>query len=229
MPIAFDSASSLAASSGVSTISWNHTVGTSVNSILIVSAGFRTTASSLVDTTAVTYGGVSLTKAISFANQTGARTQVRENLWYLLNPASGVSSIHVTYSNSSISFPHGAFGVSYTGTSGVGNTSASTATSSGPLLAFNITSSQNLAIGGFRSNIDVLLSTSGSETLRVASTAGTDYGGIADESVSLPGDVTIRLNGGTAVANVVVGLELLTTVTAVVSSLFLLNLMGVGR
>src|SRR3990167_934173 len=126
MPISFDAASSFDATSAVSTVSWNHTVGIGANRILLVAPGFRTTASSAVVVSTITYGGMGLTRAVTSTDQSGVRTKIQEDLWYLLNPASGASSIHVTYSNSSLAYIHGAFGVSYSGTTGIGNVAAST-------------------------------------------------------------------------------------------------------
>ena len=229
MPITFDAASSLAVSSAVSTASWNHTVASSVNSILIVSAGFRTTASSIVNTTAVTYGGVALTKAVSIANQDTARIQVQEDLWYLLNPTAGLSSIHVTWSNSSISFAHGAFGVSYTGTLGVGSTAASTGASSAPSVAVTLTSANSWGVGALRKGNAFLATTVSGETLRAGSTAGGWVGQRLDVSPGTSGSNTLNLTGGTAVLNAFVALELLSTSVPAPSALPpQLAIVGVG-
>ena len=76
----------------VSTFSWNHTVGSGSNRILIVSISLRTGNSTA---TSVTYGGTPLT---IIGAQQGPGNQNRTEMWRLLAPPSGTASVVVTLS-----------------------------------------------------------------------------------------------------------------------------------
>src|SRR3990167_3087973 len=193
MAIAFDAASSFAATTAVSTISWNHTVGTGTDRILLVAPGFRTTASSVVVVSTVTYGGIGLTRAVTSTNQAGVRIKIQEDIWYLLNPSTGVSSVHVTYSQSSLAYQHGAFAVSYNGTTGIGNVAASTGASSAPSVAITLTTGGSWGVGAVRSNVAAALTTVSGETRRTWSTIGSDFGGIVDVAPGTSGSNTLNV------------------------------------
>jgi hypothetical protein len=76
--------------SGVTSISWSHTVGSSSNRLLIVSVTANSAGASTV-----TYGGVNLTKLGSVSG-----TSVYSEIWYLKNPTSGTATIAVNFSSS---------------------------------------------------------------------------------------------------------------------------------
>ncbi|HSW97438.1 MAG TPA: SdrD B-like domain-containing protein [Candidatus Saccharimonadales bacterium] len=87
-------ASSLLQSTNSTTISWNHTVGTQSNRLLMVQI---VTYDPTYNVSAVTYNGVSLTQL----NETpcGGTTSCKNEVWYLLNPTSGTHTITATTSN----------------------------------------------------------------------------------------------------------------------------------
>src|SRR3990167_4725529 len=141
MTITFDAASTASKTSGIATtFSWNHTVSDGTNSMLIVAAGIRTTASSLTHTTNITYAGTPLTRAVFARNETASSAIVRTELWYLLNPTSGTNAIEETFANSTFSVACGQLAASYKGTTGIGNTAATTGQSSQPGVIINISS-----------------------------------------------------------------------------------------
>ena len=89
------------------TITWNHTLLTGVNRLVIVCVGGETFDSNLGDpwvTTSVTYGGVAMTKAINVVtteNASGLSNNDSE-IWYLFDsnlPTTGSKLISVTCSN----------------------------------------------------------------------------------------------------------------------------------
>lgn len=95
MSIIFDATSNSGAKSGVSSFSWNHTVGTGANAILVVGVGARD--ATLGDRTVsdITYNSVSLTKLVP-ATVDAPGSVMQSTLWYLVNPSTGVNSIAVT-------------------------------------------------------------------------------------------------------------------------------------
>jgi MSHA biogenesis protein MshQ len=108
--ITVDNKTTAVSSASVSSLTWNHTVGSGSNGILIVGISFR---DGNVSVTSVTYGGTALTR---IGAQNSGGNQNRTEMWYLLAPASGTASVHISMSASkavvatSISF----FGVSQT-------------------------------------------------------------------------------------------------------------------
>lgn len=74
--------------------SWQHTVGTGPNRLLLVSCAIRNLA---LPTVTMTYGGTALTLVLSTANTT-VGAAVRTDTYRLLNPASGTNTITVTLS-----------------------------------------------------------------------------------------------------------------------------------
>ena len=86
--IGFDFASTTSSGASVASISWNHTVGSGSNRLLVVGislSGIKTVSS-------VTYGGSTLTRLNGF--QSGSTADI----WYLKNPSSGTFAINAFFS-----------------------------------------------------------------------------------------------------------------------------------
>ena len=230
MPIAFDAVSSATKAAGnATTVSWNHTVATSANSILIVASGVVSRNSSLVNTTAISYAGSAFTKAVTARNQTATSVVYAAELWYLLNPTAGTTLINVTFGNSSFSIVQGLLAASFTGTTGIGVTAGSTGNSSAPSQAITLSTGGSWSICAVKSNAAVLLTTVSGETIRVGSTIGTDYSGLGDAAPGSSGANTFNFTGGVAQPFAIVALDLIpTTVVAGGDARRLRALCGVG-
>lgn len=74
---------------GTNTLSWQHTVNTNTNQVLIV--GVTTRASSSSPPSAVTYNGIALTRYAS--NGCVGSLGCNASMWYLVNPAAGTHTI----------------------------------------------------------------------------------------------------------------------------------------
>ena len=93
--ITFDNASSSDTGSGTAaSLTWSHAVGSECvdSCILIVGASIRNSSSQTVSS--ITYGGVSMTATSTVTNS----TNVRAEMWYLVNPPRGTSNVVVTLS-----------------------------------------------------------------------------------------------------------------------------------
>ena len=145
-PLEFDTSTSQVQSAGSSaTSTWNHTVGTGNNRLLIVDVAVEnaTTVSS------VTYGGQPLTLLSGLTNT------VRAEMWYMINPPSGTAAIVVTTSTT-IRFMNSAasysgvhqtvpFGTPVTAT-GSGNSASATVSSAVGEIVHDVVSQQ----GGYQ-------------------------------------------------------------------------------
>ncbi len=94
--ITFDAVASKAATNGAST-TWTHTTGSGTDRILIVGLATEDTSTSVLNVSAITYGGVALTAVPNSTATAGSSTYDRTQLFYLLNPASGTNTIAVTW------------------------------------------------------------------------------------------------------------------------------------
>jgi len=91
--IAVESTSS-ASAKAASSLTWSHTVGPSLNRILMVGVSNNNTTRPV---STVTYGGTALTR-VGFQNAPG--TQNRIELWSLIAPSPGTANVVVTFSGS---------------------------------------------------------------------------------------------------------------------------------
>ena len=87
--IAIDGTSTGTGFGGGSTMTWTHTVTSTANSILVVGL------SSLGTSTAVSFKGTPLTKAIDVRNDNSDSA----SLWYLLNPPAGTFTVSSTFTS----------------------------------------------------------------------------------------------------------------------------------
>ena len=136
----FDAASS-GNGNNVSSVSWTHTVGSSlVNSIVIVAVGNGGTGAGVDYPTGVTYGGVAMTAVPGGSAASSSATSRTTTLYYLLNPPAGASTVVVTLNVSNTnfacvaaSFSHAAqsstFGTAVTQNSASSASASATATS----------------------------------------------------------------------------------------------------
>lgn len=90
MAIVLDATSS--ADGTASPLTWSHTVNGGSQRILIVGVSIRKESDPRPTVTAVTFGGVSLTQAVTQAND----GKTSSDLWYLINPAVSTDTISVT-------------------------------------------------------------------------------------------------------------------------------------
>jgi len=93
-------------SAGVSSLTWNHTVGSGPNRILTVAVSVYKS-SGVVAPTSVTYGGVAMTKIADVTSSV-----VNASLWYLVAPASGTAQVACSFSTTIIG---GGVSADYTG------------------------------------------------------------------------------------------------------------------
>ncbi|MFN7982695.1 MAG: hypothetical protein U0Q11_12620 [Vicinamibacterales bacterium] len=89
---------------GVTSISWSHTVANQPNRLLLVWVGSEQQSGTGVEPTSVTFAGQSLTKAVTAISGTTIFDNV--SLWYLVAPNTGTGTITATYP-SAIDFPMG--------------------------------------------------------------------------------------------------------------------------
>ncbi len=94
--IAFDSVATKTATNAAS-VTWSHTVGTGADRVLIVGLATEDTSSTVLNVSAITYGGVALTAASGSAATAGSSTLDKTQLFYLLNPPSGTGTVSVTF------------------------------------------------------------------------------------------------------------------------------------
>jgi hypothetical protein len=159
--ITYDAASSANIASGT-TLSWNHTTTSQQNKIMIVSVatnvfGAPPTVSS------ITYNGVALTKVPNA--QTNCPAKCREELWYLLNPASGTHAITVT---TSASGPVNAGAATYYNvdqTNPLGTAVTAAGTSSTPAITVSGTTTNQLIVDCLADTGTALTVTSGQTQL----------------------------------------------------------------
>src|SRR3990167_7833880 len=97
MPIAFVNASSNSGTTGVSTMSWSHTVSAGADLVLVVGVCLQTSGSSVLHTTSITYAGQSLTRIADSSNFGGAKIKNEASVWTLFNPPVGTTTINVTF------------------------------------------------------------------------------------------------------------------------------------
>ena len=95
MEIVFDAASSRAHSLDVNTVTWNHTVGTGGNRILVVGLALEDSSLSDLVVNSVTYNGVAMSHVPGSDNTVTG--YVKTDLWYLLNPPTGTYQVLVTF------------------------------------------------------------------------------------------------------------------------------------
>ena len=108
MAIAVDATSS--ASAITAPLAFNHTVSGADRVLLVGIAGVDS-----ADVSAITFNGVSLTKAVEETSGYG-----ENSIWYLLNPDTGTHSISIARANNSEAMS--AAGISFTGAGGVSGT-----------------------------------------------------------------------------------------------------------
>ena len=226
MPITLDAASSASGSTGVSTMSWNHTVGAGTDRMLVTAALFRSTKSSVVVVSQVTYAGTTMTKTIGSTNQVGVTQLITAELWTMLNPPVGTTLVEITWSQSSISHPPSGHSVSYLGTTGTGNTAGSTGNSSARSVSVTLQDAGSWLVAGHVWVGTVPGTTVSGETIRAMSTGPLRL--LGDAAPGTSGANTFNITGGAAQAWAMAGLEL--RPSAVVGSTVVprMTLVGVG-
>lgn len=123
------------------TLSWTHVVGAGSNTLLIV--GISVTSQNAFGTPAastVTYGGVSMVKAINLA-KTGTPFIAEASIWFLFNPPTGSNTVLATFTGSTATYQNVGGSASYFGAQ-QSNTPDHTASTSGTATgaqALNIT------------------------------------------------------------------------------------------
>lgn len=168
--IAFDTSVNGADAAG--SVSWSHTV-TGANPILFVTTmSHTTTPGDLV--TAVTYNGVSMSKAgTTLSYQTGSPIYFNLTLWYLQGPATGTHTVAVT----AVGSPEtDGISNSYTGAKQTGGidaySSQSDAVGSNPAVAITTVANNSWTV--LASGAGCVLATAGTgSTLRVSAQPGT--------------------------------------------------------
>ncbi len=99
--IAFDSASSVEASTAAASVSWSHTTTTASNRLLIVTVNVYAATGTPTTVASVTYGGVALTQVTTALNSM-ADPQIRTYTFQLVNPASGTRTIAINFAASTL-------------------------------------------------------------------------------------------------------------------------------
>lgn len=119
--ITLDSSSSADGTS--SPLTWSHTVGNGNRRILVVGVSIRKESDPRPTVTAVTFGGVALTQAVTRAND----GKTSSDIWYLVSPAISTDTISVTTSSAPTNIVGGAtswFGIDIFSPIGVTATAA---------------------------------------------------------------------------------------------------------
>ncbi len=93
--VTFDAAS-IAHAASVTTLSWSHTTSAQNNRLLVVGLSINNPS---VTATSITYNGSNLTKLTGRSCDTSSGCE--DELWYLVNPATGTNTISVTLSGAS--------------------------------------------------------------------------------------------------------------------------------
>ncbi|MCW4044301.1 MAG: hypothetical protein NWE94_02140, partial [Candidatus Bathyarchaeota archaeon] len=96
--VAFDSASSVEATSLASSVMWAHTTGAANNRLLVVAVSVHSATDTPATVSSITYGGVALTQ-VTTALYSSSNPQVRTYVFRLVNPQSGTQPIAVTFSS----------------------------------------------------------------------------------------------------------------------------------
>ena len=132
--IAFDAAASTSGKNAAS-ISWSHTVGTGA-SILVVGLAVEDTTSSILSPSSITYNGVAMTAVPSSSATSGSSTFDRSQLFYLLNPPSGVHTVAVSFGGAINNIAAGS--VSLSGTTGAPGAAAIATATSGSAISASV-------------------------------------------------------------------------------------------
>ncbi len=93
--IVFDSASSIAHSTSGTTLSWDHTVGTGSNRILVVGLAMEDTSSTDIVVSSVKYNNIAMSHVSGSDNVVAGYEKT--DLWYMLNPPSGQHAVLATF------------------------------------------------------------------------------------------------------------------------------------
>lgn len=156
MAIAHDATSTLA--SGTGTRSWTHTpVGTPAGVVVVIAGG------AVDETSAVTYGGVSMSREYTAANTAGENGTT--SCWYLNAPGTGAKTVEITRSGATAYIALATTGTSATGYSSIvtGDTYTSTNTSSAGF-TLTLDSTAALIVGGIYSGENALASITANPT-----------------------------------------------------------------
>lgn len=188
MAIAFDAASKSSAGTG-NTLTWSHTV-TGSQPILFVLTSYE----GLNVPTGVTYNGVAMTRIF------GINTSDSNDLWYLINPATGANNVVATWNSSG---PNRiASAASYTGVKQTGQPEAQTTptrNSSTSSLSQNLdTIADNswVIMAGFSSASNLAAGTATTQRGTTANTGGGFwYSGLFDNNAAKTpaGTVTLQI------------------------------------
>jgi hypothetical protein len=101
LSIEFDSASSLGEGATSNTLSFNHTIGSGSDRILVVGLGAEESSSANLVISSVTYNGVAMNLVAGSSSTTASTMKMKTDLYYLLEtdlPAAGTYSVVATYS-----------------------------------------------------------------------------------------------------------------------------------
>lgn len=109
MAIAIDNVTT-AATVGTSPLTWTHTVSNGTSILLVVGIVAKSEVGTQATTTAVTYGGVSMTKARADQNTTNNE---ESSIWMLFNPTRGANLISATLTLGAAGQRAGGVSVSY--------------------------------------------------------------------------------------------------------------------
>ena len=197
MAIAFDAATTFSGSTLNSTQSWTHTTADGANRVLVVSVSLFSQQATAIAPTGVTYGGDSLTRQIGASNVAASSAMVQE-LWTLATPSTGANTVEITLPHSSCSNPPKAVSITYTGSTGIGNTAGSTGNSSVHNLDITLGESDSWIVGGLSWSGDPGKSTVSGETFRGLINGNRPSGGHGDEAPGSSGLATFSETGGPA-------------------------------
>jgi hypothetical protein len=203
--VTYDAKSS-ATSSGSSSLSWSHTVGTGNNRLLVVTISTSRVGSTSAPPTisSITYDNIAMTAGPTNAYTSNTNPQVRSYIYYLVNPASGSNTIKVSLAGTSSSTyaVGGAVSYSNVNTSSpiqTSNTSAGYGSTQSVLVSTtSVGQAVYASIGSYLGSSYTLTANSG-PTSRWTSTSN-NYKGIGEDEINPSvGSVT---SGWTTTANV---------------------------
>ena len=163
MSVTIDTHSSVQTFTGVSSVSWSHTASGTDRFVLVNVAFIGDPSSKTIS--GVTYGGVSMSAAISSSNPNlGGGQNGISQIWGLINPSTGSQTVQVTFTGTCDGV---AGSVSWNGanqTAAIGNTTSATGDSSAPATTIS-SASGNMVADCFLANYSSGLSPSGNQTV----------------------------------------------------------------
>lgn len=186
--VTFDAAST-SITSATNVVTQTHVVGSGSNRILLVATATRYLGVATVS--GITYNGVALTKIDGIDGTTD--TDIRSELWYLLNPPTGSYSLVTTFTVEPTRVM--VTGISYSGvaqTTPIAASGSATGSSTSALASVTSTTDGSLLVAAVMSRTVTAMTPTAGETERSDLSAGTSHrGGTFEQVAPLAGTYSV--------------------------------------